>query len=68
MQKLKCFFHLMVERVWEMESISGRRNSHEQWQSDTLVVEMFSIIVGEDSWFHTVHFWAMFIEIKYHST
>lgn len=51
-----------------MENISGRRNSHGQWQSGTLVIEMFSIIVGEDSWFHTVHFWAMLIEIKYHST
>lgn len=51
-----------------MENISGRRNSHEQWHGGTLVVEMPSIIVGEDSGFHTVHFWAMLIEIKYHST
>lgn len=38
-----------MERVQEVENISGRSESHEQWHSVMLVVEACSIIVAEDS-------------------
>lgn len=46
---MKCSLDLMDGEGLGGENVSGRSYSHEQWQSGTLVVELFSIILLEES-------------------